>query len=195
MGKKVFTTTQVGRICGVTQQTVIKWIDSKQIEGFRLPNSRDRRVTRTALLKFMKGHNIPTDVLDEKAARRILVVDDEESILEFFREVFGRDEDTDVRTVGRGFDAGVFSEFRPHIVFLDIMLPDIDGREVCKLIREGSGGEDAVIIAISGYSETLNIDELEKMGFDEYLAKPFDAATIRETFEKYIDSNGKQIME
>ena len=186
MAKNIFTTTQVGKICGVTQQTVIKWVDSGQLEGFRLPNSRDRRVTKAALLKFMKEHNIPSDVLDESSKTRILVVDDEGTILKFMEAVFKDDKGIELRLVGRGFDAGVVSAYKPHIIFLDIMLPDIDGRHVCKLIRDSVAGKDIAIIAISGYSATLDESELMAAGFDYFLPKPFDRETVQRIVEKYM---------
>ena len=185
MDKKVFTTTQVGKICGVTQQTVIKWIDSGQLEGFRLPNSRDRRVTRAALLKFMKEHNIPSDVLDASNKTRILVVDDEGTILKFMEAVFKDDKGIELEVAGRGFDAGIVAKYKPHIIFLDIMLPDIDGRRVCKLIRDSAAGKNVAIIAISGYSATLDEDELMAAGFDFFLPKPFDRETVLQIAEKY----------
>jgi len=184
MARMKFTTSQVGGICGVSQQTVIKWVDSGELEGYRLPNSRDRRITDTGLLRFMKKHGMPTDALEEKGKTRILVVDDEVTIGLFIKEVFRDHQEIEVRAVERGFDAGIVNNYRPHLIFLDIMLPDIDGRRVCELIRKGSGGREVKIIGISGYASSIDRNELEKAGFDDFLPKPFDADTIRNVLEK-----------
>ena len=177
--KKVFTTTQVGKFCGVTQQTVIKWVDGGLLRGFRLPNSRDRRVTETALLKFMDKHSIPAEALKDKLKTRVLVVDDEETVGNFFEALFQDEKSVALRVVTRGFDAGIVSDWRPDVVFLDIMLPDIDGRRVCELIRQGAGGRRMAIVGISGYASSLDVKELERSGFDDFLPKPFDAGTVK----------------
>ncbi len=183
--KKVFTTTQVGKFCGVTQQTVIKWVDNDLLSGFRLPNSRDRRVTDTALFKFMKEHSIPTEVLDDKLKTRVLVVDDEETVGEFFEAVFQDEKSVALRVVTRGFDAGIVGDWRPDLVFLDIMLPDIDGRRVCELIRQGAGGRRVAIVGISGYASSLDTKELERVGFDDFVPKPFDAEKVKVLLNKH----------
>ena len=56
--KKGFTTGEVASLCHVTIPTVIKWIESGNLEGFKIPHSKNRRVTRESLLKFMKKHEI-----------------------------------------------------------------------------------------------------------------------------------------
>lgn len=177
--RQVFTTTQVGRICGVTQQAVIKWIDSGRLEGYRVPNSRARRVTREALLKFMKANNLPTRSLDQNTIK-VLVVDDEEMVADMVQLEFDGDDNVEVRKVLRGFDAGVVAEYQPDVVILDIMLPDMDGRRVCELIREGAGGKEMRIIGISGYADSLNINEMLAGGFDGFISKPFTPGQIRE---------------
>ena len=185
--KKVFTTTKVGKFCGVTQQTVIKWVDSGLLEGFRLPNSKDRRVTETTLLKFMKKHSIPTEALEDKLKTRVLVVDDEDTVGEFFEAVFQDEKSVALRVVTRGFDAGIVGDWRPDVIFLDIMLPDIDGRRVCELIRQSAGGRRIAIVGISGYASSLDIKELERSGFDNFLPKPFGAEAVKSLLARHTD--------
>ena len=175
-----FTTTQAGKICGVSQQTVIKWIDSGRLKGYQLPDSHARRVTRDSLLRFMRDNNIPADSLHRNYRTKILVVDDEEIVADMIELEFEDDDNVEIRKAERGFDAGVVLDYRPDIVILDIMLPDIDGRRVCELIRAGAGGDDIRIIGISGYSELLNTDEMLDQGFDEFISKPFTPRRIRD---------------
>lgn len=59
----VFTTGEVAKICSVAPRTVSKWFDSGKLKGYKIPGSRDRRITKTALVSFMKSHNVPTDAL------------------------------------------------------------------------------------------------------------------------------------
>ena len=62
--KDVFTTGEVAEICKLSQQTVIRCFDSGRLGGYRVPGSRFRRIPRDELIKFMKEHNIPLDLLE-----------------------------------------------------------------------------------------------------------------------------------
>jgi DNA-binding response OmpR family regulator len=59
-------------------------------------------------------------------------------------------------------------------VVLDIMLPDINGKEVCNLVRSDPSMDDVRIICISGMVEQDKIQELRDAGADEFMKKPFD---------------------
>ena len=63
--KKVYTTGEVAKLLGININTVIKWFDEGKITGFRLPGSLERRITRTALLDFMRTNSIPLDLVNE----------------------------------------------------------------------------------------------------------------------------------
>ncbi len=58
-GKSVLSTGEVARICQVSPRTVQKWFDKKLINGYRIPGSRDRRIPREELIRFMQSNNIP----------------------------------------------------------------------------------------------------------------------------------------
>lgn len=182
--KKGFTTGEVADLCHVTIPTVIKWIESKELEGFKIPGSKNRRITRDNLIKFMNKHNIPIDELQKKRAR-ILAVDDEEAILEVFKGIFTADS-FDVRCVSRGFDAGIAKEFKPDVILLDIFLPDMDGYTVCNYIRNMPEMKNVKILAISGNIETEKLNELTKKDFDDILAKPFNNDILMDKVKKLL---------
>ena len=58
-GKKVLTTGEVAEICNVASRTVTKWFDKKLLGGYRIPGSKDRRIPRAELVRFMKEYGIP----------------------------------------------------------------------------------------------------------------------------------------
>ena len=176
--KTVFTTGEAARICKVSQQTIIRCFDSGQLKGFRVPGSRFRRIPREILHRFMKDNNIPTDALDNDR-RPVLVVDDDESLLEIITGALNRDGRFDVKTAGNGFDAGmIVKEYRPEIIILDVMLPDINGREVCQRVRSDEALEDVKILCISGMVEAEKIDELKAAGANDFLHKPFEVEEL-----------------
>jgi len=172
--KQVFTTGEAADICKVSQQTIIRCFDSGRLQGFRVPGSKFRRIPRAELLRFMKANDIPTDVL-ESTRKRILVVDDDEQIVELFLDVLGRDDRFDVRSAGTGYDAGMLTEqFKPHLILLDYMLPDINGNIVCDRVRANPDLASTKIIIVSGVVKREEIDQLLKGGADDFVKKPFN---------------------
>ncbi len=185
--KTVFTTGEAAKICKVSQQTIIRCFDSGQLKGFRVPGSRFRRIPRDILFRFMKDNGIPTDAL-ESGRRKALVVDDDEELVELIRDVLQADGRFDVRVANNGFEAGMkVKEYRPDIIVLDVMLPDINGKEVCQLVRGDSTLDDTKIICISGMVEADKVDDLKAAGADEFLQKPFEVEHLVEQMCLLLD--------
>ena len=104
------------------------------------------------------------------SAARILVVEDEPVVAEVVERYLRRD-GHQVRRVGRGDEAlALFDEFAPELVVLDIMLPGVDGLEVCRRIRQRS---NVPVIMLTARGE--EVDKLLGLGIgaDDYVTKPF----------------------
>ncbi len=171
--KSVFTTGEVAEICKLSQQTVIRCFDRGQLRGYRVPGSRFRRIPRDSLVQFMKENQIPLDQLESRKIR-VLVVDDDPAIVEMLLELLERDGRFDVTSASTGFEAGLQVEkFKPDIIVLDYMLPDINGNAVCRLIREDEKHRDIRIIVVSGVVNRDDVEKLYAAGADDFLQKPF----------------------
>jgi two-component system OmpR family response regulator len=108
---------------------------------------------------------------NEVATQRVLVVDDEKSISELITTSL-RFVGFDVRTAATGAEAlRIAEEFKPHALILDVMLPDLDGFEVCRQLRE-SGQEVGVLFLTAKDSTDDKIKGLT-LGGDDYVTKPF----------------------
>ena len=176
--KTVFTTGEAAKICKVSQQTIIRCFDSGQLKGFRVPGSRFRRIPRDILHKFMKDNGSPTDAL-ESGRRKALVVDDDVELVELIRDILEADGRFDVRVANNGFDAGMMvREYKPDILVLDIMLPDINGKEVCQRVRSDSTLDGVKIICISGLVEQDKIQDIRDAGANDFLQKPFEVEAL-----------------
>src|SRR4029078_10722076 len=148
--KTVFTTGEAAKICKVSQQTIIRCFDSGQLKGFRVPGSRFRRIPREQLYAFMRDNGIPTDAL-ESGKRKVLIVDDDQELVELIVDVLEKDGRFEIRTVNKDFDAGMMvKEYRPDLIVLDVMLPDINGKEVCQRVRADNTLEKGRLLFISG---------------------------------------------
>jgi len=185
--KTVFTTGEAAKICKVSQQTIIRCFDNGQLKGFRVPGSRFRRIPRESLYKFMKDNGIPTDAL-ESGKRKVLLVDDDLELLEIMTKVIEDDGRFDVRVAANGFDAGMMvKEYRPDMIVLDVMLPDINGKEVCHRVRADATLEEVRILCVSGMIEEDKIQELKLSGADDFLPKPFDIDVLIERMCVLLD--------
>tara|TARA_R110000868_G_scaffold119469_1_gene316668 strand:- start:406599 stop:407207 length:609 start_codon:yes stop_codon:yes gene_type:complete len=184
--KKVFTTGEAAQVCKVSQQTIIRCFDSGRLNGFRVPGSRFRRIPREELLRFMQSNDIPVEVL-ESSLKRVLVVDDDPEIASLMEDVFGDDGRFEVRVVHNGYDAGMETErFRPNLIVLDYMLPDINGNIVCQRLRENESLSDTRVICVSGVVEASEIADLMESGADEFLKKPFDLRELVRRVESLL---------
>ena len=185
--KTVFTTGEAAKICKVSQQTIIRCFDSGQLKGFRVPGSRFRRIPRDVLYKFMKDNGIPTDAL-ESGKRKALVVDDDPDLVEMIRDVLDADGQFEVRTANNGFDAGMMvKEYHPDVIVLDVMLPDINGKEVCHRVRSDPAMDDVKILCISGMVEADRISELKDAGANDFLQKPFEVEQLLDRICRMLD--------
>jgi len=185
--KTVFTTGEAAKICKVSQQTIIRCFDSGQLKGFRVPGSKFRRIPRDLLYKFMKENGIPTDAL-ESGKRKALVVDDDEELVELIRDALENDGRFEVRVANNGFDAGMMvKEYHPDVIVLDVMLPDINGKEVCQRIRSDSALDDVRVVCISGMVEEDKVAELMASGANEFVQKPFEVEHLVEIMCRQLD--------
>jgi DNA-binding response OmpR family regulator len=117
----------------------------------------------------------------ESGKRKVQIVDDDVELSELLRDTFLRDGRFEVKVANNGFDAGMMvKEFVPDVVILDIMLPDINGKEVCQRIRSDNTLEAVRVICISGMIEQDKVADLRAAGADDFMQKPF-------TVEKLLD--------
>ena len=185
--KTVFTTGEAAKICKVSQQTIIRCFDNGSLKGFRVPGSRFRRIPRDQLYSFMKENGIPTDAL-ESGKRKLLIVDDDVELVELIADVFARDGRFEIKSANNGFGAGMLvKEFRPDLVILDVMLPDINGKEVCQRVRNDPSMKTVMIICISGMVEQDKIADLRAAGADDFMNKPFSVDVLLERGCQMLD--------
>ena len=101
-------------------------------------------------------------------------MDDDEELVELMVDVFKADGRFEIKKANNGFDAGMLvKEFLPDLVVLDVMLPDINGKEVCQRVRSDSTMESVKIICISGMVEQDKIADLMAAGANDFMNKPF----------------------
>jgi excisionase family DNA binding protein len=125
---KVYTTGEIAKICGVAPRTVSKWFDSGRLKGYRIPGSKDRRVTVADLDAFARENNLPVSPLVARASKVLAVG--------FARPERLRDVDYDVVFAANLFEAGLlFAEDPPVCVVVDKLIGALDARVVASEAR------------------------------------------------------------
>jgi CheY-like chemotaxis protein len=110
--------------------------------------------------------------------RRVLVVDDNVDAAESL-EIMLSLEGHAVEVAHRGTDAlGVVARFQPHVVLLDVGMPEMDGYEVARRIRALPYGGRIALYALTGWAQEEDKRRALEAGFNEHLTKPIDRATL-----------------
>ena len=109
---------------------------------------------------------------------KILVVDDEAYIREFLHTVL-TEEGYEVLTASDGQEAlPVAVKEQPDLILLDIMMPNLDGMETCKRLRERPTTRNIRIIILTGYDTRDRLEESILAGADDFLGKPVDITEL-----------------
>lgn len=115
---------------------------------------------------------------DEQRDRRILLVEDERDLMELLRYNLAR-EGYEVRTAGTGEDAlQMIKDELPDLVLLDLMLPAMDGLEVCRTLRKREATANIPIIMLTAKGEEADVVTGLEMGADDYITKPFSPRVL-----------------
>jgi len=175
-----FTTFEISQICGVNPTTVQNWVKAKKLRAFKTPGGH-RRVRRADLISFLKkfGMPIPADLNQDPPL--IMIVDDEKDILDILEELMkSGDDEVNVTRAASGVEALLMiGECKPDLLILDIMMPGMNGYEVCQKLKSGPGTQNIKIVAISGdHSESVR-ERILSSGTDLFFTKPLEIVEFR----------------
>lgn len=179
--KKFFTTSEMAQICGVAHTTVIRWIGEGKLKAHETPGGH-RRIEGGDLLEFLKRFNIPVPASLSNDRFRVLAVDDEKVMLSMIRKMFdGCPDGIELHLATHGMAALMLIGKVPFdLVILDVVMPDMDGIEVCRALRRNPDTADMKIIAMSG--KPLSEEQEDYLGRNTecLLKKPFSPSLLLE---------------
>jgi DNA-binding response OmpR family regulator len=118
--------------------------------------------------------------------KKILIVEDEESLLKL-ESILLTSKGFEVKGVSNGQAAlDAIDEEQPDLVLLDIMLPEIDGFEVCRRIKSDPATRHLPVIMLTAKKSREDMARGEKVGADWYITKPFKSAMVIETIQRFL---------
>ncbi len=139
-------------------------------------------IVRLPLMATMPQREISRDAAISRKfpLRRVLVVDDDSTVadsLALLLEAMG----AVVKTAYSGVEAlRAIPELKPHLAFIDIGMPGMDGYETARCIRKLAGGKNLILAALSGWGRSEDRKRGAEAGFDRHYVKPIDVADIEE---------------
>jgi DNA-binding response OmpR family regulator len=94
----------------------------------------------------------------------------------------------DVKRASNGDEALKFVRtFKPDVVLLDVMMPKLDGREVCRRIKADPATADVPVIFLSARAQDMDVNSGLELGASAYITKPFDPVELLETVSRVLD--------
>lgn len=118
-----------------------------------------------------------------------MVIDDSKTIRRT-AETLLKKEGCDVITVDNGYEAlSQISDLEPNIIFVDIMMPRLDGYKTCALIKMNSEHKDTPVIMLSSKDGLFDKAKGRVVGAEEYLTKPFTKEELIEAIEAHVKRN------
>ena len=173
--KTIYTTHEVSRLLHVNPRSVINWIEQSLLQSYRTPGGH-RRIRHDDLMAFLRKHQIPTPASLVADKFSILIVDDDQEIIDLLKAYLERQAPYEITTAADGITALIeVGRVKPDVLILDIMIPGVDGVEVCRRIKADSSNKTA-IIAISGTTEHQS--QVLEAGADAFMLKPVDMENL-----------------
>ncbi len=182
---KMYSALEVANMCGVVNQTAINWIRNGYLKAFNTPGGQ-YRVYSEDLLLFIKerGMKIPEELSEPSDHQihwnSIIIIDDDQVINEsIFKFLHKNIPNLTAYQSFDGFDAGTkIVKYKPGFIILDIDLPGINGKEICKKIKSDPAFGDPCIMVITGLNDPELKEQMIELGADAFFKKPIDLNSI-----------------
>ncbi len=175
--KPYLTPNEAATLLMVAPATLRVWSDKGLLHPLTTPGGH-RRFLRGDLERFQREH-AGQGTAATGSERRILIVDDETAITRYLGALLSGFAGVTTAVAHDGFTAGSqLHVFRPDLVLLDLMMPGLDGFQVCRQIKSDPATRDIRVIAMTGYSTPENRAAILAAGAEGCLDKPLDEALL-----------------
>lgn len=184
--QKAYTTFEAAKICHVTHHSIKNWIKQGLIKASRTPGGH-YRILEDDLDRFREKFDMfPRE--KGPSQQRVMIVDDDPDALALMENILS-DDGFELIKVSNATEVGLkAAQMGPDLILLDFLMPEINGFEVCKALRDNELTRSIPIMAVTCLSKEQDIERIFSCGADEYLAKPF---RVDQMLEKVRDLIGR----
>ena len=187
--RSFFTTFEISQICEVNPTTVQNWVKEGKLKAYVTPGGH-RRIRHDDFVTFMKEFHMPFPEELREGPPLILIVDDEIEILDLLTSVMSSGaEGLEVIRSQSGVDALIMiGERKPDLLILDLMMPGMNGFEVCERLKSSPSTRNIHIAAITGDHDPEVHDRIKRAGADLFFTKPLNVAEFRSACLELLES-------
>jgi excisionase family DNA binding protein len=177
--KMHLTPNEVAELLMVNPVTVRQWAARGLLRSLTTPGGH-RRFLLSDVEEFARSRGSTPVARSSGRPDRVLIVDDDVQLGLFIAEIIrARDPQIETEIARDGFEAGAKVEsFRPHALVLDLMMPGMDGFEVCRRLRARPTLNHVRIVAMTGFHSPENVERIMAAGADACLPKPLDSVRL-----------------
>jgi excisionase family DNA binding protein len=181
--KAYLTPAEVASLLMVSSAAVRRWAAEGDLKALTTPGGH-RRFLFKDIEQFARQRNITIG----KAAKqilRVLIVDDDKQFSGYLMKMLGKYPIKILPDLANnGFEAGVkLHEFNPDVILLDLMMPGMDGFQVCERLKSDSATKNIRVLAMTGFPSASNTEKILAAGAEVCLSKPVDRSELLELLQ------------
>lgn len=169
---EALTTGEVAQRCGVSQRTVIRWIERNELKAYQLPGRGDYRITTAEFARFIDTYRMPGNSGQQAISKRVLIVDDERPMAQAIQRVL-RQAGFETAIASNGFEAGSLCyTFQPSLMTLDLRMHGLDGIDVLRFLQTAYLPSPLKVLVVSADTGPRLAEALQ-LGAQAVVKKPF----------------------
>lgn len=178
------TTGEAARHCQVSVPALKHWIRDGKLRAFRTPGGHTR-IELQEFQRFLRKHGMPLYPAPSPEVR-ILIADDEQLLVDLLADLLAANpRGFKVETATDGYEAMIkVGAFKPSLLILDVVMPKLDGIDVCRHLKAAPETRDIRILGITGYPG--QIPALLEAGADACLTKPLGLRQVEQEVERLL---------
>lgn len=182
---KTYSITEAANLCGINRITLWRWIKSGKLQAHRTPTG-NYLIKQEDLEKFIKKDLTFLDIDLKDSSNTLLIVDDDDSFRKFLKKALEKTP-FQIEEAKSAFEAGLkIMKNQPALIILDLYMPEMDGFEMCKILKQEPNTRDIIILAVTGYSTPEVKRRIIDNGADSFLEKPFTKQELIKSIEQLL---------
>ncbi|HKW95996.1 MAG TPA: response regulator [Methylomirabilota bacterium] len=190
--QRFITTGEAATHCQVSMPALRRWIRDGKLGAFQTPG-KHARIEVGEFQRFLREYGMPPFPRTEAApAPRVLVVEDEPDVLQtLVRIIAAHSRHAVIESAVDGYDALIkVGVFKPSFIVMDVVMPRLDGLEVCRRLRANPETKHIKILAVTGRSDMVR--DVVAAGADVCITKPFDFASVEKELDRFLRAPGER---
>lgn len=184
---RAFTTFEVGKICGVYHTTVINWVNKGMLKAKATPGGH-RRIFLPDLVEFMRRFDMPVPADLHSRPKRVLVVEDDPAVSRMLLRTLEGLPGLFVSACSSGLEALMaIGKEAPDLLLLDIRIPQVNGYEVCRVLKANELTRPVKVVAVTGEALTEEEERFLSENADCFFRKPLSTEELRAKVSQLLD--------